>query len=171
MTMKRFSLYIGELAIQSASLGGYKVRTNILDDYSQLFTPTVIDLLQKLKTFDKCTYFHSLQTTSYYIDFCQYHSFNDFLTPDILHSVLFHDIGKLLIPLSIIRKKGTLSSYEWSVLKKHPRYSLNYLSQYPEIKIDPFLILYHHRNIDGSGYPLTQIKLWTFRTKPRFCVS
>lgn len=130
--------------------------TNILDAYQHLFTPTVNDLLQKLKTFDQGTYFHSLQTTSYYIDFCQYYSFNNFLTSEILYSVLFHDIGKLLLPSSIIQKKSTLTSHEWSVLKKHPQYSLSYLSKYPEIKVDPFLILYHHRNIDGSGYPLTR---------------
>jgi len=64
-----------------------------------------------------------------------------------------HDIGKLLIPESIINKPAKLTPQEWEIIKKHPEYGIEMLSI---IKVDTIvtdIILQHHENLDGSGYP------------------
>ena len=67
---------------------------------------------------------------------------------------LFHDIGKLLVPYSIISKPGKLSDQEFATIKKHP--SLGYqllLSQDVDDHVKNAALMHHERN-DGSGYPL-----------------
>ncbi len=66
---------------------------------------------------------------------------------------LFHDIGKIGIPDSILFKKGPLTQQEYGEIKKHPGCSVKILEP-----VDPFHkvlpgVMHHHENWDGSGYP------------------
>ncbi len=71
----------------------------------------------------------------------------------IRRGALLHDIGKMAIPDSILLKRGPLTTQERAIMKKHPTYAYEMLSeiQYliPAIDI-PFC---HHERWDGSGYP------------------
>lgn len=63
---------------------------------------------------------------------------------------LYHDIGKLQIPLEILSKKEELTDHEYTVIKLHSLYSISMLeTEDAEIRK---AILYHHENLDGSGY-------------------
>lgn len=66
---------------------------------------------------------------------------------------LVHDIGKLLVPLDIINKKGKLSAREYALIKKHPVWGSEALSNSDSLKSISDFILYHHEKWDGSGYP------------------
>ncbi|TDO91262.1 PAS domain S-box-containing protein [Halanaerobium saccharolyticum] len=66
---------------------------------------------------------------------------------------LVHDIGKLLVPLDIINKKGKLSEREYQLIKKHPVWGSEALSKSESLKSISEYILYHHEKWDGSGYP------------------
>ena len=66
---------------------------------------------------------------------------------------LFHDIGKIGIPDSILLKNGKLTSEEYDEIKKHPIIGKNILSN-AEIFQDIIpIVLYHHEKYDGTGYP------------------
>ncbi len=66
---------------------------------------------------------------------------------------LLHDIGKSQIDSKILGKKGPLNDEEWTLVKKHPIYGFNIVSQIPELMMVAPLILSHHEHWDGSGYP------------------
>jgi PAS domain S-box-containing protein len=65
-----------------------------------------------------------------------------------------HDIGKMGIPDSILRKKGKLSDEEWVIMRRHPAHAIDLLL--PIEFLSPALeIPYsHHEKWNGSGYPL-----------------
>lgn len=65
---------------------------------------------------------------------------------------LFHDIGKITTPLSILEKKGKLSQQEMDIMRKHVYYSYIILLNH---KDDPWFLpaVRHQERIDGSGYP------------------
>ncbi|MBO8132090.1 MAG: HD-GYP domain-containing protein [Candidatus Marinimicrobia bacterium] len=69
-------------------------------------------------------------------------------------SALFHDIGMLKIPNSIIFKHGRLANEEFDLIKKHPEFGVELISQ---LRTDyPYLleaIYQEHERYDGSGYP------------------
>ncbi len=64
-----------------------------------------------------------------------------------------HDIGKVGVPGSILRKKETLSPEEMSKLKEHPRMGHRLLEDADRVKELMSAILYHHERWDGKGYP------------------
>jgi len=72
---------------------------------------------------------------------------------DVRRGALLHDIGKMAVPDSILRKGDKLTDAEWETMRKHPEYayrllsSINYLA--PALEI-PYC---HHERWDGSGYP------------------
>lgn len=66
---------------------------------------------------------------------------------------LLHDIGKIGIPESILRKPGPLDEPEWEVMRKHPLVSEYILSSVdlPEAVLQ--IARSSHERIDGLGYP------------------
>lgn len=66
---------------------------------------------------------------------------------------LVHDIGKLLVPLDIINKNGKLTDSEYKLIKKHPVWGSEALSDSGSLTPISEYILYHHEKWDGSGYP------------------
>lgn len=65
----------------------------------------------------------------------------------------FHDIGKIGVPDSILLKKDRLTDNEFDLIKKHPIIGMNILSNIEFLKEILQIILHHHENYDGSGYP------------------
>lgn len=67
---------------------------------------------------------------------------------------LLHDVGLSRVPKNILRKTGDLSPEETVVVRKHPRWGHQMLSgqgAVPDIALQ--IVLHHHENADGSGYP------------------
>lgn len=73
---------------------------------------------------------------------------------DILHwGSLFHDIGKIALPLEILIKPGKLSLEEISLLKRHVILGHQILSKINWIYPLADIAIQHHEKLDGSGYP------------------
>ncbi len=83
----------------------------------------------------------------------------------LLLSSPLHDIGKLSVPESILRKPRSLDAEEWDVMKKHCDNGVQLLDEVLEsssalvpapvslIDLSRELILSHHERYDGRGYP------------------
>lgn len=66
---------------------------------------------------------------------------------------LFHDIGKIGIPDSILLKPGKLTSDEYSEIKNHPAIGVHILSNAAIFKNIIPVVKHHHERYDGLGYP------------------
>ncbi len=66
---------------------------------------------------------------------------------------LLHDIGKVLVPVAILDKPGSLTELEYEFVKIHPSYGAEMLKIFPSLKDLIPGVLYHHERLDGSGYP------------------
>ena len=67
---------------------------------------------------------------------------------------LLHDVGKIGIPESVLKKPTHLSDEEWEVMKQHPTIGAEkVLMQNEALKDLMPMVKYHHEHIDGSGYP------------------
>lgn len=79
------------------------------------------------------------------------------LTPSRLRAVglaaLMHDIGKLVIPSSIIDKPGRLTDAEFAVMKTHSEQGAALLEQSSTLSAVAPLVRAHHERPDGTGYP------------------
>lgn len=66
---------------------------------------------------------------------------------------LLHDIGKIIIPLSIITKEGKLSIDEYSTMKTHSEIGFRILNSTHDMRSISHIVLNHHERWDGTGYP------------------
>ena len=66
---------------------------------------------------------------------------------------LFHDIGKIGVPDSILQKEGRLSENEYSEIKNHPTIGAHILSTASIFQDILPIVKYHHERYDGKGYP------------------
>lgn len=73
---------------------------------------------------------------------------------DILSaSLILHDVGKIGIPDHILKKPTHLDPDEWKIMKTHVHKGANILTHLSDFKEAADIVLAHHENYDGSGYP------------------
>lgn len=66
---------------------------------------------------------------------------------------LFHDIGKIGVPDSILLKEGKLTDDEYSEIKNHPTIGAHILSTATIFQDIIPIVKHHHEKYDGFGYP------------------
>ena len=69
---------------------------------------------------------------------------------------LFHDIGKIGIPASILWKPGPLSEEERTVVQLHPELGAKILAPIERLEDVCEIVRHCHEHYDGSGYPLAK---------------
>ena len=69
-------------------------------------------------------------------------------------AALFHDIGLVKIPATILYKPSPLTPEERQEIQKHPDIAVDMLQESSEISPESMRLIWeHHENADGSGYP------------------
>jgi HD-GYP domain-containing protein (c-di-GMP phosphodiesterase class II) len=68
-------------------------------------------------------------------------------------AALLHDIGKLLVPDSILKKPGALTTDEHATVARHPIHGARILARVPGLEVVASIVRYHHERWDGRGYP------------------
>ena len=66
---------------------------------------------------------------------------------------LFHDVGKIGIPDSILLKDGTLTKEEFQTIKGHPAEGERIIFSYAPFKKLLSIVRGHHERYNGTGYP------------------
>ncbi len=66
---------------------------------------------------------------------------------------LFHDIGKIGIPDSILLKESNLTDEEYAKIKEHPVIGYNMIQHATMFKNILDIVKHHHEKFDGNGYP------------------
>ena len=66
---------------------------------------------------------------------------------------LFHDIGKIGVPDSILLKQDKLTDQEYSEIKNHPSIGKHILSNASTFHDIIPIVYHHHEKFDGTGYP------------------
>ncbi|WP_176637699.1 response regulator [Desulfolutivibrio sulfoxidireducens] len=81
------------------------------------------------------------------------------LSPDdaelVRQAAPLHDVGKIGIPDSILRKRGTLDPEEWDEMRRHSLYGARILESATSkvMQSARIIALSHHERFDGTGYP------------------
>ena len=66
---------------------------------------------------------------------------------------MLHNIGEIVIPKVIYKKRGKLTEDEYNVVKRHPEAGYQILKSMEEYSTIAKYVLSHHEKWDGSGYP------------------
>ena len=72
---------------------------------------------------------------------------------DVALAAELHEVGKLAIPDSILRKPGPLNDEEWSFVRRHPLIGERILSSAPALAKVSGIVRSTQERMDGMGYP------------------
>jgi len=70
------------------------------------------------------------------------------------YASLLHDAGQIAVPDKVTKKRGTLTGKEYDLIKEHPKTAAAILKPLKSLKNIVPIILHHHENFDGTGYPM-----------------
>ena len=63
-----------------------------------------------------------------------------------------HDLGKVAVDASLLRKRGRLDGAEWAAMRRHPRLSARLLQRFEFVAPQAHAVELHHERVDGAGY-------------------
>lgn len=102
---------------------------------------------------DHYTYAHSKNVARYAANLAVAAGLNDDQVRTIYAAGLLHDIGKISVPETILKKTGKLSDEEYQIMKEHVNSSIEMIRHLPEMDYLIPAVLGHHERWDGKGYP------------------
>ena len=119
-----------------------------------LTDPNALLALALLKKYDGYTYAHSVNVAIFALAFARHLG----VEGQALHRVglagLLHDLGKVRMAESIIKKPGALSEAEMELMRRHPELGVEIIQEMQGIDRETSeIVLHHHLRYDGSGYP------------------
>jgi HD-GYP domain-containing protein (c-di-GMP phosphodiesterase class II) len=123
------------------------------EELTALRTSVICAFNQLLDLKDLNTGVHSTRLCEWALHVARELGMEDSDLGDLEIAALLHDIGKVGIPDAILNKPARLSTEEYDLMKKHPEYGWAVLRQIPGMKSASLIILHHHENFDGRGYP------------------
>jgi HD-GYP domain-containing protein (c-di-GMP phosphodiesterase class II) len=119
-----------------------------------VISPFAINYLNLERSFDDYTFCHCINVALLSGLIGKWLHYSAAEINELILAGLLHDIGKTQIPMSILKKAGTLSKDEMRLAQLHATHSYNLLSSVAGLSADVILgIVQHHERLDGSGYP------------------
>ncbi len=119
----------------------------------ELFVGTVKALAAAIDGKDKYTRGHSERVARISVAIGKRLGMGEQELDTLRMSALLHDVGKIAIDDSILKKPAALTDAEFDIMKTHPQAGYKIMSQIPAMK--EFLpgMYMHHEMINGKGYP------------------
>jgi len=106
---------------------------------------------------DSDTGTHVMRVTSYSKMLAQGLGLEPAFVARIERYASLHDIGKVGLPDSILKKEGRLSDEERRVMETHTSMGHEILKEAKADEIACNIALHHHERFDGEGYPAQQV--------------
>src|SRR6476659_1075845 len=124
-----------------------------LDSLEEAYRATLKALTTALETRDQETHGHSERVVSYSLRLGREYGLNREQMKALEFGSLLHDIGKIGVPDSILRKPAKLTEEEWVRMRAHPLHGQQILRGIEFLQGAAGVVAQHHEKCDGTGYP------------------
>ncbi|HEX5832952.1 MAG TPA: HD domain-containing phosphohydrolase [Pyrinomonadaceae bacterium] len=125
-----------------------------LNSLEGAYRSTLKALTAALETRDSETHGHSERVVSYSLRLGREYGLSSEDMKSLEFGSLLHDIGKIGVPDSILRKPAKLTDEEWVRMREHPMHGQQILRGIEFLQGAARVVAQHHEKWDGSGYPL-----------------
>lgn len=126
---------------------------NYVSNQGRFEKDMILTMIRILEYHDTYTKGHSKNVATIASLLAEKLGLNDELIRKTYWAALVHDVGKIVVPSSILNKESKLTIEEFEVIKKHPVYGHDFLSTSPELRDLARYVFHHHERWDGKGYP------------------
>jgi putative nucleotidyltransferase with HDIG domain len=125
-----------------------------LNSLEGAYRSTLKALTAALETRDSETHGHSERVVTYSLRLGREYGLNSAEMKSLEFGSLLHDIGKIGVPDSILRKPAKLTEEEWVRMREHPLHGQQILRGIEFLQGASRVVAQHHEQWDGSGYPV-----------------
>ena len=101
---------------------------------------------------DMSTFQHSARVSEYAGRLAEALGLEDGDVARIAWAGRLHDLGKIAVDASVLRKPSRLAEDEWTAMRRHPRLSARLLRRFRFAEEEARAVEYHHERFDGGGY-------------------
>jgi len=136
-------------ATAAMAIENTRLHQTVLDAYKN----TIRTLAASIDAKDPYTRGHSQRVMEFTLLGATYFSFSSEELETLEYAGILHDIGKISIDSDILRKPLPLSPPEWNIIREHPIHGANLLREIPFLEKASELVLFHHEQFNGEGYP------------------
>lgn len=127
--------------------------SNTYDKLEKAYLDSIQTLRYTVEAKDPYTRGHSDRVSEYSVLIGQKLGLSEDIIKTLRVGGLFHDIGKIGIPDSILLKEAKLTDEEYSQIKNHPSIGAHILCNAEVFKDILPIVKHHHERYDGNGYP------------------
>ncbi len=124
-----------------------------LNSLEDSYRSTLKALTAALETRDSETHGHSERVVTYSLRLGREYGLSSEEMKALEFGSLLHDIGKIGVPDSILRKPAKLTEEEWVLMREHPVHGQQILRGIEFLQGAAKVVAQHHEQWDGSGYP------------------
>lgn len=143
-----YQIHLEELAAQRAA-----ELDKTIEEIENSYRSTLKSLIQALERRDAETHGHSERAVTFSLRLGHEVGLDKETLKNLELGALLHDIGKIGVPDSILRKPAALTDDEWNKMKLHPLHGQKILRNINFLEAASRIVAQHHEKWDGSGYP------------------
>ncbi len=118
-----------------------------------IYVGTMASLMDVVEAKDPYTRGHTDRVVNLAVALAKAAGVSEEVLKDIRYAAALHDLGKLAVPESILRKPGNLSPKEQAIVMEHPGRADTILKHLRFLDVARLIIRSHHERFDGQGYP------------------
>jgi putative nucleotidyltransferase with HDIG domain len=125
----------------------------LYEDLEDTFVQTAVTLANAIDMRDTYTSSHSQRIAEWAADIARVLGCAEQEVQAVYWGGLLHDIGKIGIPDSILRKPGKLDEAEWEIIRRHTIHGAQLVAPIKKLAEVAPIIECSHERYNGSGYP------------------
>lgn len=131
----------------------FKSLSDQVKETENAFIYTIGTLARAAEANDEDTGNHIIRVGAYTTVLAEELRMPERFVKEIEFSAQMHDVGKIHVPMEILKKPGKLTAEEFHQMKMHTVYGAKILGDAPKLAMCSSIALTHHERYDGSGYP------------------
>jgi PAS domain S-box-containing protein len=147
-------LYLGSqaaVAVENARL--FETLQQANKNLVQAYDATLTGWVRALELRDRETEGHTQRVVAMTLKLASAFGMSEEVLAHVYRGALLHDIGKMGIPDSVLRKPAPLNEDEWKIMRQHPVFAYEMLKPIDYLNFALDIPYCHHEKWDGSGYP------------------
>ena len=145
------SWFVTRMFIQR-TLDYQRAEIDRVKDQVRMGNETIMAIARTVDAKDENTSQHSTRVSEYSVLIAQKLGYSYQECENLRKMALLHDIGKIGIPDSVLKKPGKLTEEEYAIMKSHVTRGVEILKDFTLVDNVADGVLYHHERYDGTGY-------------------
>lgn len=126
------------------------------DEFPDWAQEKILEIFSELRSYDEETFLHCMRVGRDARFLAEAAGLNVHQQQQMEWAGMLHDVGKSMIPRSVLFKPGKLTESEYNLVQLHSVYSAQMME--PLCALEFFgeihaVVLHHHERLDGRGYP------------------